>query len=1006
MVSGTADTFAIGDNTLAGNFTFTQSGSDLALGITNLTASLGGGLVKIGGQAASSGATANLTVSSGQVSGSFSGYLQAGTATGVSFSGGLSVAITPTSITATGTNDTLTIGGQQISGNFTFAEDTTTHALEVTVSGVSFSLGGVLSVTNVNGTIDIGSTGLTGNVSGTVSQSLAGLSGTFGVQFAPGVLEISATGASLTLGGQTLSGDFDFVQNSMGLHLSSTNFSADLGGGLVTISNGTGNLTVSNGHVMGGFSGQVSAGGSMTGGVGFAGTVSVTVSPGGISATGTGDVLTIGSYSLATDFTFVKDTNGLELTIDNLNFSLGSAISITNAAGMLSVTSSGVSGYAAGTVSSSFSGVSIMGQLGVTFGSGTVTVSGKNDSIVARGQSVSGDFSFTQGSTGTQLTASNFAASFGGGLVTVSQGSGTLNVGAGQITGSFSGTISAGSVGGGVSFTGPISVAVTAAGISASTPAGDVDTLTVAGQTVSAGFSFTQDSNGLELTLSNLSVSLGGVVSLTDGSGMLLVNASGVSGAVAGTLSSSFPGFSFNGNLSAMFSPGVLELSGTGDTLTAADQTVSGDFNFVSDNTGLHLEASNFSASFGGGLVGISNASGSLDIVDGALTGGFTGNVSVGSGVTGVSFAGAITVNVSSDGITASTPTGQTDTITVLGQSLSAAFNFSEDASGLELGLSGVNLSFGNGAIAVTNAAGTVLVSKSGVSGSIEGGLSANVPGVSFNSTNFDIAFGPTSLAISGMGVSLTAYNRQISGNFTFAKSGNNVSLHVDNLGLSVGGIVSVTAGRGRLHARAGNRRGDERVGIGQCVDHRSSGHPVRRKLQRFGRQRRGQRQRNGRYPLALRPIAQRQLQLHQDTEQRRPAHQQPESVAGRRGGFREWRGRRFQHRLGRYHRVGQRNGRHHHRRVLALGSGHLHADGHRVLSQRHWIEPGHRRAQRRRRPHFHERFGHRPSRPGREQPDAGPWRWLAGGRFHPHPVGAAVGIERCPDRQRLVRRC
>src|SRR6185437_4167224 len=217
----------------------------------------------------------------------------------------------------------------------------------------------------------------------------------------------------------------------------------------------------------------------------------------------------------------------------------------------------------------------------------------------------------------------------------------------------------------------------------------------------------------------------------------------------------------------------------------------SGDFTFIHDSTGLHLTASNFSASFGNGLATVSNASGSLDIANGSLTGGFAGNISVGSSVTGVSFSGPIVVNVSSSGITASSPTGQTDTITILGQSFSAGFLFSEDAHGLELGLSDVNLSFGNGKIAVNNAGGTVLVTKTGISGDIQGGLSATVPGVTFNSTNFDIAFVPGSISIAGMGVSLTAYNQQISGNFVFSQSGSNVSLHVDNLSLSVGGIVN-----------------------------------------------------------------------------------------------------------------------------------------------------------------------------------------------------------------------
>src|SRR5258706_390580 len=117
-------------------------------------------------------------------------------------------------------------------------------------------------------------------------------------------------------------------------------------------------LTISKGKFsLGGLlSGTKVVGMVHVGGGGMTGQVSVTVTTGGISVSGTGDVLTVGSYSLSTDFTFTKDANGLELTIANLNFSLGSAISISNASGMLLVTSAGVSGFAAGTISSSFSG--------------------------------------------------------------------------------------------------------------------------------------------------------------------------------------------------------------------------------------------------------------------------------------------------------------------------------------------------------------------------------------------------------------------------------------------------------------------------------------------------------------------------------------------------------------------------------------------------------------------------------------------------------------------------
>ena len=86
---------------------------------------------------------------------------------------------------------------------------------------------------------------------------------------------------------------------------------------------------------------------------------------------------------------------------------------------------------------------------------------------------------------------------------------------------------------------------------------------------------------------------------------------------------------------------------------------------------------------------------------------------------------------------------------------------------GLELTLSNVNQSLGSGVIAVTNAGGTVLVSKSGVSGNIYGALSANVPNVSFQRQQFfAIGFGGGNITIGGTGVNLTAYGQQIGGQF------------------------------------------------------------------------------------------------------------------------------------------------------------------------------------------------------------------------------------------------
>lgn len=795
LVSGTNDTLSIGGQTLVGDFVFSADGPDLDLDITNLTANLGGGLVKVAGQNGT-GATAHLSVHSGTISGSFNGYLAVGTGTGFAFSGGIMVAVDSAAgtITASGTGDTVTIGGQSLIGDFTFAKSGSD--LQLTIANVSLNVGGIISVSDVHGMVVVGATGISGDVAGTIGQSLAGLTAdSFGISFAPGVFQVSATNAVLLIGGQSLGGNFNFRQDSSGTHLTSSNISASLGGGLVKITGGSANLTVSGGNVTGGFSGNVSVDSNLTGGaVGFSGLVSVQVAPGSITASGTNDTLTVAGYQLSTDFSFAKVGSDLELTISHLNFSLGGALTISNAGGVLMVTSAGVSGSANGTVSSNIFGVTIMGTLGVSFAPGTISISGTNDSLVASGQSVMGDFNFTSDANGLHLSASNFAASLGNGLVTVSDGSGTLDVGNGAITGSFSGTLHAGTVGGSVSFDGPINVTVGSAGITASTGAGMVDTLTIGSQTISAGFSFAKSGSDLQLTVSDMTATLG-PVGLTDGGGSLIVASTGVSGTVFGTISANFTGFSFTGSLSAVFSPGSFQLTGTNDQLTVGDQTISGSFSFLKDNTGIHLSASDLNASFGAGAVTISNGSGMLDVAsDGSITGSFGGTVAAGTGSSGFSLSGSVMVAVAPGSITAS---GTNDTLTVLGNTMMASFYFHKDANGLELDISHVNLSFGNGTIGVNDAGGTLLVTKTGVSGSLHGGLTASIPNVTFNATNFDISFAPGTLSISGTGVSLTAYGQSIGGNFTFASNTNSVSLHIDNLSLSIGGIVNVNNGAG-----------------------------------------------------------------------------------------------------------------------------------------------------------------------------------------------------------------
>ncbi|HEY1684279.1 MAG TPA: hypothetical protein VGG19_05925, partial [Tepidisphaeraceae bacterium] len=807
-VSGTNDTLAVGGQSISGDFDFTLSGSNATLNIANASVNLGGGFVQVTNGTASVAFTGTTLTS-----GSFSGSLSIGTASTAQFSGPVTGTITPTSITASGSGDTVTIAGQSLTGSFSFAYDSTNKEIDLGLSGVSLSIGSIISVNIITGTVDITSAGVSGSVTGSLASSSLNFSGStaFGIMFSPSSIGISVTGAALNIGGQSLGGDFDFVKDTSGIHLTSSNMTADLGGGLVSVTNGSANLNVSTaGVITGSFTATVQAGTNFTAsGVGFSGTVTVTVAAGSISASGTNDTLTIAGNKLITNFSFSKDATGIQMGVSNLSLSLANnAVSISQASGTLQVTSTGITGSASGTIATNLSSVTLGGDLAITFGGGSISITGTNDTLTAGGQTISGSFNFTSDSTGLHLSASNFQASLGNGLVTISNGSGTLDITNGSVTGSFSGSLAVGGGDTGFSLSGSIAVSVGNGTISAATIPGQDDTLAVAGQQITAGFSFVKNSSGLQLTLSDLSFSVGGVVNLTDGSGTLNVASDGVSGSVMGTISTSFTGFTFAGTLAVTFAPGTIQVSGTNDSLTAGGQTITGDFTFLDDSTGVHLTANNFGANFGNGIVVISGGSGTLDIVSGAISGSFSGTVAAGTGDSGFSFSGPIAVSFGGGSFSASTPDGQTDTLIVLGQTLSAGFDFSEDSTGVHLTLSDVNLSFAGGAIQVINAGGTVNVSKSGISGSIMGGLSANIPNVTFNATNFSIAFDPTSLAISGTGVSLTAYGQTISGNFTFSDSNNTLSLEIDNLALSIANIVNVTNGTGNFTLTTGTNGG------------------------------------------------------------------------------------------------------------------------------------------------------------------------------------------------------
>ena len=294
QVTASNVSLVIGDNTLTGNMTVTESNSVLYLSADDLTASLAGRLVTI--EPPTGGTTVADTLEDLQRPDRRQlrrAGERGGSEIGASFNGIVTVAVAPGTIAATGTGDTLTIGGSNISANFDLHESAS--QLHLNVSNVSFSIGSSLSVSGAAGDLIVSASGVTGSASGTVNSSIANLTGSFGVAFAPGLIQLSGTADRLTYGDQSLAGSFTFTKNSTGTTLTSSNLTASLGGGLVAVTNGSGTLAVSAaGAITGSFSGTVSAGTAMTsGGAGFSGTVAVSVGSGTVTASGINDTLTI-----------------------------------------------------------------------------------------------------------------------------------------------------------------------------------------------------------------------------------------------------------------------------------------------------------------------------------------------------------------------------------------------------------------------------------------------------------------------------------------------------------------------------------------------------------------------------------------------------------------------------------------------------------------------------------------------------------------------------------------
>ncbi|HMC70662.1 MAG TPA: hypothetical protein VKJ07_16010, partial [Mycobacteriales bacterium] len=189
----------------------------------------------------------------------------------------------------------LSFAGQTLSGDFAFERvsttdrGTTTTIVRAVVTNLTFAItaGGspIVSLTNGSGVLETRTGGVAAQLSGTLTVNLPGvhLTGALVLQInttsvaiddtipvgdqtvalslptggGTGFLRFHGTGLTLDLLGQTLTADVDIARSGTTTTLAIANGSLSIGGGLVTVTNGTANVTVDATGMSGSISGSV-----------------------------------------------------------------------------------------------------------------------------------------------------------------------------------------------------------------------------------------------------------------------------------------------------------------------------------------------------------------------------------------------------------------------------------------------------------------------------------------------------------------------------------------------------------------------------------------------------------------------------------------------------------------------------------------------------------------------------------------------------------------------------
>ncbi len=905
-VSGLGLQLKLLGQTLSGDLTFVKDSAGLRIDAANAELSIsdgGSGLSARGPPFLTlRNGTGSLTIGTAGVAGSIAGTV-ALSLPGIALTGTFSLDVNTTSApsgllpagpyfrlaTASGT---LSLLGQTLQGSFTIQQQgpATATVTTLTATGVQLTVGAgattFLALTNGHGSLVVSSAGIAGRLAATVTtNNVPGFALSGGVEIALDTtgtspqLRVLATGVTLTVLGQSVTGDFAFERavDSAGaavVRVAAANVRATLGGGLVSLSGGQGNLILAAGGALAGsisgtvavaipgvsFSGSLSLELNTTGAVvnqvfTVGGVTTTLALPGGASylrIAGSGVSLSLLGQTLTGDLAFATVGGVVHLTAANATLSLAAGIvTASGATADLTVEPTGTYGTFSATVATGLPGLGITGVLSVEVdtrvASRKLRVTGTGASITVGGLTLTADVVVEAGTDAAgaalvKVALANTAAAGPlltlGGLVTVADGSGQLLLRSGGVAGRL--TVSGITLGvAGATLTGgtlelsintlstPVTETFELPGgpVTLTLPAGPYVSVQAVGaqlvlgaNTLSGSFTFTRSGTVTQVAIANASATVdvaGATGTLIDGQGGFVLSSAGVAGFVSGKLQAAVGGLGLGASLllrvnttGAVVPATTIQVAGapvtvafgTGEetvfSVSLSDLSLSiGDFVTIEGNvsfTSSTLSDSTVVQVFVGEGLSIFLGRGPARLPSGApnplasgvqLTNGRVGLVKIGStyalfaegtvglvGVNGVTLTGTVTVLVNTTGrtidttltIPGSTAPGirvlfasaaevKSFTVTggqlaLLGQTLNGDFAFSQTTGG-DTAIAATNVSVSLGAASITAGSGTLLVSAAGLAGRIAGTVALAVPGVSLG-TGFSVAINTTAAPV------------------------------------------------------------------------------------------------------------------------------------------------------------------------------------------------------------------------------------------------------------------